>query len=782
LSYLLSLSAPFLLCHHLAQHLITTHRFSDLDCTHASNDLLTVSFSTHVHGSRPIPTPSNWLQAYNNDPDTKLLFKHLKLGIDFTKPDIQQLNPAYREYIRENRIAITDAKLTVFQPCQNNTDMLMLIIVPLSLRRDIFSAYHASPSTGHMGVYKTLHRIRLRFFWPQCRKDITSWVLQCPHCIAVNGTVSRNSELIFSWPLCCPFYILHVDLWAPGEIANYRGDTYLMNSMCDLTGFVMVTATNDITSANLARLFVQDVLLKVGFCGLVVVDDGSTFKSLFITVLKMLGITHHLAARGNHKAVAIERFHRFLNKAVGIAANDRGTNDVFVEAAHTAAYAWNSSPIDGTDIVRSVPAVGRPFRFPFDISLSTPPTPTENQGLDVHGFLRFAQPTAQFSEQVLRLLTDERRSSHRERANASRTQITFQPGDLVMARVQVQSNSSTSTVAKLSYRKRGPYEIIATEGFGSYSVRKYGRPDAPLLKYPTQSLSALPPALLPCSPLDTPDFRYLNHSHAPLPHPLRHPFNIHMYNNMWFSPDIKTNHPPLFEHIDLPCSDSSPNSPDCNTPDTHVSIPTAASIPLAEPDPAITTQPPSSAPSLLSAILASTDKLFFVSYAPAGTLRPRWYLVQVDMLQTPLNPPSKSYPSTGIYYCHFFGKHPDDAALLDPASRYWPLWHRFSTASDGVIDFGERVLFTPPQIPSASKYIAWADSLPLLDLSLNLLGPFDFLHPTDASCPFTPSSRQIIPLSLWSDLALRCLDVGFIPPILSKPANARSRWSRSRRS
>jgi hypothetical protein len=39
--------------------------------------------------------------------------------------------------------------------------LYMLIVVPQSLRRDVFSAYHATPIAGHMGVYKTLHRIRL---------------------------------------------------------------------------------------------------------------------------------------------------------------------------------------------------------------------------------------------------------------------------------------------------------------------------------------------------------------------------------------------------------------------------------------------------------------------------------------------------------------------------------------------------------------------------------------------------------------------------------------------
>jgi hypothetical protein len=72
-------------------------------------------------------------------------------------------------------------------------------------------------------------------------------------------------------------------------------------------------------------------------------------------------------------------------------------------------------------------------------------------------------------------------------------------------------------------------------GYGSYVVRPYGDSTAAVIKYPTQALSPLPPAILPCTPIDTPDFRYLNHSHAPLPHPILSPFNIQMCNNMWLS-------------------------------------------------------------------------------------------------------------------------------------------------------------------------------------------------------------------------------------------------------
>jgi hypothetical protein len=128
-------------------------------------------------------------------------------------------------------------------------------------------------------------------------------------------------------------------------------------------------------------------------------------KVFFKEVCLLLNINFHVAAKGNHKAVSVEHLHQFLNKAVTIAANDRGTNTIFVEAAHTAAYAylahtaayaWNSSPIAGNDIIWSVPAAGR--------SLRSTPTPISDQASDVHAFLCLAGPTAQFTKQVLCLL------------------------------------------------------------------------------------------------------------------------------------------------------------------------------------------------------------------------------------------------------------------------------------------------------------------------------------------------------------------------------------------
>ena len=57
-------------------------------------------------------------------------------------------------------------------------------------------------------------------------------------------------------------------------------------------------------------------------------------------------------------------------------------------------------------------------------------------------------------------------------------------------------------------------------------------------------------------------------------------------------------------------------------------------------------------PLILHASLENIDCLFFIHYLPADTIKPRWFLVQVNHLETTL---LKMNPSTtGDYHVTFF--------------------------------------------------------------------------------------------------------------------------------
>jgi hypothetical protein len=224
------------------------------------------------------------------------------------------------------------------------------------------------------------------------------------------------------------------------------------------------------------------------------------------------------------------------------------------------------------------------------------------------------------------------------------------------------------------------------------------------------------------------------------------------YNIHWFDendkPDAKT--PPTFGNV---ISKDFGIKPECNSDTETTSDDNSNSHPV---------------PTLRQVIESSVDKLFFIAYRSPNTLRPRWWLVQVDLEQTEKLSNAEKINKT-TYYCHFFSP-PDNNEKKEshPGCRWWPIWHEYST-DNGMIVFGKQVRITPSRIPNSEKYIAWADKVDLGNPAICLLGPFDFLNPS--SCPSTKHTahRQFVPLSLWQELYEICSTRGIAPPRLLKP-------------
>ena len=68
----------------------------------------------------------------------------------------------------------------------------------------------------------------------------------------------------------------------------------------------------------------------------------------------------------------------------------------------------------------------------------------------------------------------------------------------------------------------------------TYMVRRYGKPHGPTYKYMTQDVYMLPPTILPCKQIDTPNMRYLNSDFTPSKQPFKDTIDIERYNAHWY--------------------------------------------------------------------------------------------------------------------------------------------------------------------------------------------------------------------------------------------------------
>ena len=211
----------------------------------------------------------------------------------------------------------------------------------------------------------------------------------------------------------------------------------LMNTISDMSQFVVVIPVPNEISATLESCFMQHILMKFSLCHLVVLNDGSPFKGVFIAMCDALNLNYDVLAKRNHKSLTVDYFHRFLNKSVTVAAEDRGTNNFFVPAGIAAGYAWNSAPIDGTNILRSIPAIGRKFHFPLDINLSALTKLAHNSSQAALNYLKQIDSSRHLSSSILKILIEDRRTAHAECINNNRNVVVLEPGDIVMARTAI---------------------------------------------------------------------------------------------------------------------------------------------------------------------------------------------------------------------------------------------------------------------------------------------------------------------------------------------------------
>eukprot|EP00957_Ditylum_brightwellii_P075329 5723949-Ditylum_brightwellii.AAC.1 len=193
-------------------------------------------------------------------------------------------------------------------------------------------------------------------------------------------------------------------------------------------------------------------MLRYGISQLVITDADSKFKGEFKEAMEILKIKHHMVSKGNHNAVMVERFNVFLNSSLTAFTNDRQTNRLFVDGTHMSVYGWSSAPVVGTDISRSLLVVRREYSLPIDYTsrseLSFNVTP-----LDVKSYANKMLNLLDKCRFIFKMLISEQRTLHRDLRNEQLNEPKrFQLGDVVFARVQIQSKKSEGKVKKLSYK------------------------------------------------------------------------------------------------------------------------------------------------------------------------------------------------------------------------------------------------------------------------------------------------------------------------------------------
>ena len=290
-----------------------------------------------------------------------------------------------------------------------------------------------------------------------------------------------------------------------------------------------------------------------------------------------------------------------------------------------------------------------------DVHLSAAPSLNCEDHTALYSYLRDVSVDSIFATSVLQVLVEEHRTAHCTQWNEQRTAKSFKIGDVVKARVQVYSQASKGEVHKLSYQARGPFQITKVLDANAYIVQHYNEPDLVIRKYKGSELYLLPPSIFPHGHMETMVQYYLDFSHAPIVSSLTQALKIELYNNTFLPSNSKHIIIPSLNQpscaLDIPMFTEHTLSPIILSAASlfkysNAHIPAVECVNMAVDDPNLRTNDD------------LYDALFFIQYTPEGTIRCRWYLIQVDMESTLRV--NKDYATNRKYWCIFLAWHPDD--------------------------------------------------------------------------------------------------------------------------
>ena len=683
-----------------------------------------------------LPSHERWVQAYSDDKEMCIIRDLVQNPTKINTATLNTVNYNFRAPLRQSLIFIENELLFYKEPIRGGSSYTRLQLVPREFYNIIFIAFHSNPIGGHMNAYRTLHRLRPRYYWPGMYSYIKRMCDACPGCALSNPTKSKSSELVYNFPIEAPFLVLFVDAYSAGKHASFDGSEVYLIACCGMTGFASMEPIQHANSKNFASAIMK-IQLRYGFCHTIVLDKDSKFFGVCSDALDLLQINRHVLSGDNHNPMMVERVNRYLNKGLKIMTNERDSVRIALEAILLLLYAWNSCPIPGTDISRSLVAVGREFAFPIDYStnkhweLTSSPSSIESYSKDLTARLAALREVAQ-------LLVQEHRTHHRELINSRRPNPRiYSIGNIVFARRAVRSDASKGRVDKLSYPFTGPWRITASHKGASYDLEHCNIPTSKTKKH-ASDLSPYPLELVPFEPVDGPDNRF-GQLHKPITSdPYKEagikgftppkPFKAAL---QFLTTDRKNQFhwPSLSELNDdlVPFQWSSEEERAqyfdgdsiSSIPIMHVGPPPAAPVYDSPTVPSIST--------LTTAIIKSADKLFFISNRTGTNDARKWRLVRIAFQES-----MSLYPSClqdGRFLVEFYICHPADCRFNAINQRFWLQYHTdsellspLSTTDTHLI----RPSDTSVDYANRHKLTAFRKWVNLTHHDTFIHGPFDF--------------------------------------------------------
>ena len=243
--------------------------------------------------------PESWIPGYTKeqlselqlqDPTTQKLISWISTDIEPKQKDLAICGPAVK-YFYLNREQLVYRNGLLFYLWKDSTRDRLLLIVPESLKQEIMSLSHDLPLTGHMGIAKTLLRIRMNYVWYRMAKDVELFVKSCNICNRNKKANIKAKAGLGQYHAGIPMEHVHIDILGPFTPSD-KGNQYVLMIVDQFTKWLECFPLPCQSAEETAKCVVNGFISRLGCPIEIHTDQGRNFDgNLFASVCEFLQIS-----------------------------------------------------------------------------------------------------------------------------------------------------------------------------------------------------------------------------------------------------------------------------------------------------------------------------------------------------------------------------------------------------------------------------------------------------------------------------------------------------------
>lgn len=305
------------------------------------------------------------------------------------------------------------------------------VVVPVEKRKEVLQHLHASPGSGHMGVNRTIERVKLGYFWVGIRRQVRDYCRQCDDCVAMKMSQGGPKAPLQTQMTGLPAERIAVDITGPFPVTR-DGNKYIVVIGDYFTKWSEAIAIPNQEAGTVARVIAEKWICHWGAPRFLHSDQGRNFEAeVFKQVMDLFDIkktrTSALHPQGNGM---IERFNRTLVRMLAIYTKDHP--EEWDQHLCFASMAYNSSVHSTTGFTPFKLRFGHEMRLPLQALTGNPNETTETEErMDSQSYLDELKHRLSIAHKAARVVMKKNMQTYKDRYDVGAHSRHFEVGQAV---------------------------------------------------------------------------------------------------------------------------------------------------------------------------------------------------------------------------------------------------------------------------------------------------------------------------------------------------------------